>query len=61
MKLSFWSSRFPNLAPNHGIFSKVNGTGPQGSGGHPHTIFNYGRFYQRQSSFGGDVISKFSN
>jgi len=36
------------------FFSKVNGTGPLGSGGHPHTIFSNGRFYRRQSSFGGD-------
>ena len=51
------ASRVPNLALNRGIFSKVNGTSPLGSGGHPHTIFSNGRFYQRQSSFGGDVIS----
>ena len=49
------ASRVPNLAPTRGIFSKVNGTSPLGSGGHPHTIFSNGRFYQRQSSFGGDV------
>ena len=48
-------SRVPSLAPNRGIFSKVNGTGPLGSGGHPHTIFSNGRFYWRQSCFGGDV------
>ena len=49
------ASRVPNLAPNRGIFSKVNGIDPLGSGGHPHNIFSNGRFYRRQTSFGGDV------
>ena len=49
------TSKVPNLAPNRGFFKKVNGTGPLGFGGHPHTIFSNGRFYWRQSSFGGDV------
>ena len=49
------ASRVPNLAPNREIFSKVNGIDPLGSGGHPHNIFSNGRFYRRQTSFGGDV------
>ena len=52
----FGASRVPNLALNRGIFSKVNGTSPLGSRGHPRTIFCNGRFYRWQSSFGGDVI-----
>ena len=51
------ASRVPNLAPNRGIFSKVDGTSPLGSGGHTQTIFSNGRFYGRQSSFRGDVFS----
>ena len=38
--------RVPNLALNHRIFSKVNGTVPPGSGGHSHTIFSNGRFLE---------------
>ena len=34
--------RIPNLTPNPGIFSKVNGTGPLGCGAH--TIFSNCRF-----------------
>ena len=35
---STWGLRVPNLAPNRGIFSKVNGIDPLGSGGYPITF-----------------------
>ena len=47
--------RVPISSPNLGIFSKLNGPGPLGSGGHSHTIFSNGRFQGAQRSFGGDV------
>ena len=48
-------SRVPILAPNRGMFSKLNWPGPLGSGGHSHAIFSNGRFRGAQRSFGGDV------
>ena len=37
--------RVPILGPHRGIFSKLDGPGPLGSGGHTHTSFNTGRFH----------------
>ena len=46
----------PILGPNHGMFSKLNGLSPLGSGGHSYTSFSIGRFFAQWNSFGGDVI-----
>ena len=37
--------RVPILGPHRGIFSKLDGPGPLGSGGHSHTSFSTGRFH----------------
>ena len=43
-----WGS---NLGPNRGMFSKLNGPGPLGSEGYPHTSFNFGKFPDTYKSF----------
>ena len=48
--------RVPILGPNRGMFSKLNGPSPLGSGGHSYTSFSIGRFYAQWNSFGGDVF-----
>ena len=50
--------RVPILGPNRGMFSKLNGPSPLGSGGHSYTSFSIGRFYAQWNSFGGDVVLK---
>ena len=45
----------PISGPNRGIFSKVNGPGPLGSGGHSHTSFSNGRFWVAQRTLQYDV------
>ena len=47
--------RVPILGPNRGMFSKLNGPSPLGSGGHSYTSFSIGRFYAQWNSFRGDV------
>ena len=37
--------RVPILGPYRGIFSKLDGPGPLGSGNHSHTSFSTGRFH----------------
>ena len=37
--------RVPILGPHRGIFSKLDGPGPLGSGGHSHTSFSTGEFH----------------
>ena len=37
--------RVPISGPHRGIFSKLDGPGPLGSGGHFHTSFSTGRFH----------------
>ena len=49
--------RVPIPGPIHGIFSKLNGPGPLGSGGHSHTRFSNGRFWVAQRTLQYDVIS----
>ena len=41
----------PILSPNRGMFSKLDGPGPLGSKGYPHTIFNSGKFSDTYQSF----------
>ena len=41
----------PILGPNRGMFSKLNGPGPLGSKGYPHTSFNSGKFPDTYKSF----------
>ena len=41
----------PILGPNRGMFSKLNGPGPLGSKGYPHTSFNSGKFPDTYTSF----------
>ena len=48
--------RVPILGPNRGMFSKLNGPSPLGSGGYSYTSFSIGRFYAQWNSFGGDVL-----
>ena len=36
--------RVPISGPHGGIFSKIDGPGPLGSGGHSHTSFSTGEF-----------------
>ena len=48
----------PISGPNRGIFSKLNGPGPLGSGGHSHTSFSAGEFRAAQRTLGSDVISE---
>ena len=47
--------RVPISGPNRGIFSKLIGPGPLGSGGHSHTSFSNGRFQALETSFHIDV------
>ena len=47
--------RVPILGPNRGMFSKLNGPSPPGSGGQSYTKFSIGRFCAQWNSFGGDV------
>ena len=47
--------RVPISGPNRGIFSKLIGPGPLGSGGHSHTSFSNGRFRALETSFHIDV------
>ena len=35
--------KVPILGPHRGLFSKLDGPGPLGSGGHSHTSFSTGR------------------
>ena len=37
--------RVPNSGPHRGIFSKLDGPGPLGSGSHCHTSFITGEFH----------------
>ena len=48
--------RVPISGPNRGIFSKLIGPGPLGSGGHSHNRFSNGRFQALETSFHIDVI-----
>ena len=50
-----WVLRVPILGPNRGMFSKLNGLSPLGSGGYSYTGFSIGRFHAQWNSFGGDV------
>ena len=50
--------RVPILGPARGIFSKLNGPGPLGSGGHSHTSFSNGRFRVAQRTLQYDVWDK---
>ena len=45
----------PILGPARGMFSKLNGPGPLGSGGHSHTSFSNGRFRVAQRTLQYDV------
>ena len=47
--------RVPILGPARGIFSKLNGPGPLGSGGHSHTSFSTGEFRAAQRTLHSDV------
>ena len=47
--------RGPISGQNRGMFSKLNGPSPLGSGGHSYSSFSIGRFYAQWNSFGGDV------
>ena len=47
--------RVPISGPNRGIFSKLIGPGPLGSGGHSYTSFSNGRFRDTYTSFHIDV------
>ena len=47
--------RVPISGPNRGIFSKLIGPGPLGSGGHSHTSFGDGRFRVAQRTLQYDV------
>ena len=47
--------KVPISGPNRGIFSKLNGPGPLGSGGHSHTSFSTGEFRAAQRTLGSDV------
>ena len=40
---------------HHGIFSKLDGPGPLGSGGYSHTSFSTGEFWNAQSTLSSDV------
>ena len=48
-KIILWDSLrvpwVPISGPHRGIFSKLDGPGPLGSGGHSHTSFSTGRFH----------------
>ena len=50
--------RVPISGPNRGIFSKLIGPGPLGSGGHSHTSFSNGRFRDTYTSFHIDVVMR---
>ena len=45
------------VVKNRGIFSKLIGPGPLGSGGHSHTSFSNGRFQALETSFHIDVFT----
>ena len=47
--------RVPNLGPDCGIFSKLNGPCPLGSVGHSYTSFSIGEFWAAQRTLGSDV------
>ena len=47
--------RVPILGPARGFFSKLNGPGPLGSGGHSHTSYSNGRFWVAQRTLQYDV------
>ena len=47
--------RVPILGPTRGIFSKLNGPVPLGSGGHFHTRFTTGEFRATERILGSDV------
>ena len=47
----------PISGPHHGIFSKLGGLSPLGSGGYSHTSFSNGRFRALENSFHIDVSS----
>ena len=51
--------RVPISGPNRGIFSKLNGPGPLGSGGHSHTSFSTGEFRAAQRTLSSDVPHTF--
>ena len=46
----------PISGPNRGIFSKLNGPGPLGYGGHSHTSFSNCRFRVAQRTLQYDVV-----
>ena len=48
----------PISGPHHGIFSKLDGPGPLGSGGHSHTSLSNGRFQALETSFHIDVLGE---
>ena len=45
----------PISGPHRGIFSKLNGPGPLGSGGYSHTSFSTGEFWATQRTLSPDV------
>ena len=47
--------RVPISGPNRGIFSKLIGLGPLGSGGHSYTSYSNGRFRDTYTSVNIDV------
>ena len=47
--------RVPISGPHRGIFSKLDGPGPLGSGGLSHTSFSNGRFWVAQRTLQYDV------
>ena len=47
--------RVPISGPHRGIFSKLDGLDPLGSGSHSHTSFSNGRFRALETSFHIDV------
>ena len=51
--------RVPISGPNRGIFSKLIGPGPLGSGGHSHTSFSTGDIRAAQRTLGSDVTRYF--
>ena len=50
----------PILGPNRGMFSKLNGPGPLGSKGYPHTSFSSGKFSHTYKSFSIGVLIFFT-
>ena len=51
-----WCTLGPLLGLNRGMFSKLNGPGPLGSKGYPHTSFNSGKFSDTYASFHIGVV-----